>query len=89
MLNEIELKYKDIQQQLYDSWFTNPAAESGVTSSYWKTVGKHTVEKTNDGFQAEGFAFGNFRNRSPIDIAKALPQVFLSRYMLRRCPSFS
>lgn len=57
MINE------QILEELYHKYYES-TLDSNVTSSYWKEIGKHNVQKINGKFSLEGGAFGHFRRNN-------------------------
>ncbi len=82
--------YKHILEDLYDRYYESFSEHSDVTSSYWRTIRGHKVSKKNNEYLIDGYGFGSYRSRNPVNHLKSIPESVLLFHLLRKyqCPNY-
>ena len=73
-----------ILDKILDKYYANFQDYSEVTSSHWKTVGKHQTRKVNGKWDLAGIGFGNLISTSPLNRLRCSVQTLLVNRLLRK-----
>jgi hypothetical protein len=73
---------KKILEDLYTRYY-QVDQHSAVTSSWWRSIGSHAVERAGDRFEVHGFGFGVFADKNIKNRLKMSVSTYLSRRLLK------